>query len=175
MIRSLFKNRANTITFRSSRTAGKEPRPSSVSLPRSAGWIRFSGRGRSRTWFGLSPRFPRRSFWSGKSDVQADAKKIEPALICERLWKELGIGKIIKQNRSPREPFSHEGVGVASSWARGLTSTNPMSWIKSVRPFTGNATARNLVGCGRGQTTALLTRTSSKSSTVKKPFGLARV
>jgi transposase len=32
---------------------------------------------------------------SGKSDVQADAKKIGPALICERLWKELGIGKII--------------------------------------------------------------------------------
>jgi len=32
---------------------------------------------------------------SGKSDVRADAKKIGPALICERLWKELEIGKII--------------------------------------------------------------------------------
>src|SRR3972149_1290556 len=32
---------------------------------------------------------------SGKSDVKADVKKIGPVLICERLWKELGIGKII--------------------------------------------------------------------------------
>jgi transposase len=32
---------------------------------------------------------------SGKNDVRADAKKIGPALICERLWKELEIGKII--------------------------------------------------------------------------------
>ena len=32
---------------------------------------------------------------SGKSDVKADAKKIGTVLICERLWKELGIGKII--------------------------------------------------------------------------------
>ncbi len=32
---------------------------------------------------------------SGKSDVQANAKKIGPALICERVWKELEIGKII--------------------------------------------------------------------------------
>jgi transposase len=32
---------------------------------------------------------------SGKSDVRADARKIGPALICERLWKELKIGKII--------------------------------------------------------------------------------
>jgi transposase len=32
---------------------------------------------------------------SGKSDVRADAKKIGPVLICERLWKELEIGKII--------------------------------------------------------------------------------
>ena len=32
---------------------------------------------------------------SGKSDVQARAKKVGPTLIVERLWKELGIGKII--------------------------------------------------------------------------------
>ena len=32
---------------------------------------------------------------SGKSDVQAVSKKIGPSLIFERLWKELGIGKII--------------------------------------------------------------------------------
>jgi len=32
---------------------------------------------------------------SGKSDVRADAKKIGPALICERIWKELEIGQII--------------------------------------------------------------------------------
>ena len=34
---------------------------------------------------------------SGKSDVRAEAKKIGPALICERLWKELEIGKIIRR------------------------------------------------------------------------------
>jgi len=40
---------------------------------------------------------------SGKSDVQADAKKIGPALICERLWKELGIGKIIRRFLAERK------------------------------------------------------------------------
>jgi len=34
---------------------------------------------------------------SGKSEVQASAKKIGPALIFERIWKELGIGRIIKE------------------------------------------------------------------------------
>lgn len=34
---------------------------------------------------------------SGKSDIQANAKKIGPALICERLWKEMEIGKIIRR------------------------------------------------------------------------------
>ncbi|MCX5825213.1 MAG: hypothetical protein NTY86_17395 [Deltaproteobacteria bacterium] len=33
---------------------------------------------------------------SGKGDVRADAKKIGPSLICERLWEEMGIGKIIR-------------------------------------------------------------------------------
>ena len=33
---------------------------------------------------------------SGKSDVNASAKKIGPALIFERLWNELGIEKVIK-------------------------------------------------------------------------------
>jgi transposase len=32
---------------------------------------------------------------SGKSDVRANSKKIGPALICERLWKDLGVGEII--------------------------------------------------------------------------------
>jgi hypothetical protein len=42
-------------------------------------------------------RFPEKVLLalSGKSDVRADAKKIGPALICERLWKELEIGKVI--------------------------------------------------------------------------------
>jgi len=40
---------------------------------------------------------------SGKSDIRADAKKIGPALICERLWKELGIGKIIRRLLSGRK------------------------------------------------------------------------
>jgi len=33
---------------------------------------------------------------SGKSDLLADAKKIGPGLIFERLWEELGIGKVLK-------------------------------------------------------------------------------
>ena len=41
---------------------------------------------------------------SGKSDdIKADAKKIGPALICERLWKELGIGKIIRRLLAERK------------------------------------------------------------------------
>jgi transposase len=40
---------------------------------------------------------------SGKSNVRADAKKIGPALICERLWKELGIGKIIRRLLAERK------------------------------------------------------------------------
>jgi len=40
---------------------------------------------------------------SGKSDVQATSKKIGPALICERLWKELGIGKIIHRLLADRK------------------------------------------------------------------------
>jgi transposase len=40
---------------------------------------------------------------SGKSDVLADAKKIGPALICERLWKELEIGKIIRRLLAERK------------------------------------------------------------------------
>jgi len=34
---------------------------------------------------------------SGKSDLCAQAKKIGPSLICERIWKELGLKKIIKE------------------------------------------------------------------------------
>jgi transposase len=40
---------------------------------------------------------------SGKSDARADAKKIGPALICERLWKELEIGKIIRRLLAERK------------------------------------------------------------------------
>jgi transposase len=40
---------------------------------------------------------------SGKSDVRADAKKIGPVLICERLWKELEIGKIIRRLLADRK------------------------------------------------------------------------
>jgi transposase len=40
---------------------------------------------------------------SGKSDVRADARKIGPVLICERLWKELEIGKIIRRLLAERK------------------------------------------------------------------------
>jgi len=40
---------------------------------------------------------------SGKSDVRVDARKIGPALICERLWKEIGIGRIIRRLLAERK------------------------------------------------------------------------
>ena len=40
---------------------------------------------------------------SGKADIQASAKKIGPALIFERLWKELQIGKVIKSHLGGRK------------------------------------------------------------------------
>ena len=40
---------------------------------------------------------------SGKGDVRASAKKIGPALIFERLWKELGIQKVIGDLLSERK------------------------------------------------------------------------
>jgi len=40
---------------------------------------------------------------SGKSNVSSSAKKIGPALIFERLWKELGIQKVIKNLLSERK------------------------------------------------------------------------
>ncbi|MDR4508274.1 MAG: IS1634 family transposase [Candidatus Brocadiaceae bacterium] len=40
---------------------------------------------------------------SGKSDVSASAKKIGPALIFERLWKELGIKKVVMKLLSERK------------------------------------------------------------------------
>ena len=33
---------------------------------------------------------------TGKEDISADAVRIGPGIICERLWKELGIGAVIK-------------------------------------------------------------------------------
>ena len=40
---------------------------------------------------------------SGKADIQASAKKIGPALIFERLWKDLQIGKVIKSHLGGRK------------------------------------------------------------------------
>ena len=40
---------------------------------------------------------------SGKSDVDATARKIGPALIFQRLWKELGIGKILHRLLAERK------------------------------------------------------------------------
>jgi len=40
---------------------------------------------------------------SGKSDVHATARKIGPALIFDRIWKELGIGKIIRRLLTDRK------------------------------------------------------------------------
>ncbi len=39
---------------------------------------------------------------SGKSEVRADSKKMGPALIFERLWQELGIGKVLRELASNR-------------------------------------------------------------------------
>lgn len=40
---------------------------------------------------------------SGKSDIRASAKKIGPALVFERLWKELGIRKVIQYHLADRK------------------------------------------------------------------------
>lgn len=40
---------------------------------------------------------------SGKSDLRASAKKIGPALVFERLWKELGIQKVIQHHLADRK------------------------------------------------------------------------
>jgi transposase len=40
---------------------------------------------------------------SGQGDIQASAKKIGPALIFERLWKDLQIGKVIKSHLGGRK------------------------------------------------------------------------
>ena len=40
---------------------------------------------------------------SGKSDIQASAKKIGPSLIFDRLWKELGIGKVLDHHLADRK------------------------------------------------------------------------
>jgi transposase len=40
---------------------------------------------------------------SGKSDLQASAKKIGPSLIFDRLWKELGIGKVLHHHLADRK------------------------------------------------------------------------
>ena len=40
---------------------------------------------------------------SGKSDVKACSRKISPALVFERLWKELGIQKAIRHALSGRK------------------------------------------------------------------------
>lgn len=40
---------------------------------------------------------------SGKSDIRASAKKIGPVLVFERLWKELGIRKVIQHHLADRK------------------------------------------------------------------------
>jgi transposase len=40
---------------------------------------------------------------SGKSDIQASAKKIGPSLIFDRLWKELGIRKVLQHHLADRK------------------------------------------------------------------------
>lgn len=40
---------------------------------------------------------------SGKSDIRASAKKIGPGLVFERLWKELGIRKVIQHHLADRK------------------------------------------------------------------------
>ena len=54
---------------------------------------------------------------SGKSDVRADAKKIGPALICERRWKELGIHKVIRRLLAERNFSGEEMIFIGISLA----------------------------------------------------------
>ncbi len=65
---------------------------------------RMQAKGRVETLIRSLSRFSERTMMilTGKSDVSAEAVKIGPPIIFERLWKETGIGKAIKgllQNR----------------------------------------------------------------------------
>jgi len=51
---------------------------------------------------------------SGKSDLSASAKKIGPALIFERLWKELGIRKVLQDLLKGRK-FEFDVGGIPDS------------------------------------------------------------
>ena len=59
---------------------------------------RLQARGDIETLIRSLSRFSEKALLvlSGKADIQASAKKIGPALIFERLWKELQIGQVIK-------------------------------------------------------------------------------
>ena len=66
---------------------------------------------------------------SGKRAVQADAKKIGPALICERLWKELWIGKIIRRLLAERKfEFDAERAIFVTVLHRLFVSGSEGSW-----------------------------------------------
>jgi len=59
---------------------------------------RMQAKGRVETLIRSLSRFSERTMMilTGKSDVSAEAVKIGPPIIFERLWKETGIGKAIK-------------------------------------------------------------------------------
>jgi hypothetical protein len=52
---------------------------------------------------------------SGRSDVSADSKKIGPSLIFGRLWKELGIEKVIKDSCGKGD-ISHRAPPAYGFW-----------------------------------------------------------
>ena len=58
---------------------------------------RMQAKGRVETLIRSLSRFSERTMMilTGKSDVSAEAVKIGPSIIFERLWKETGIGKAI--------------------------------------------------------------------------------
>jgi hypothetical protein len=79
---------------------------------------RMQSKGRVETLIRSLSRFSERTMMilTGKSDVSAEAVKIGPPIIFERLWKETGIGKAIKGLLQDRH-FSHgaaqaDGVGL---------------------------------------------------------------
>ena len=84
---------------KSSRIAAMERKPCNGSSLPSAVSIRCRPKEKSTAWFVPSHGFPKiMLILSARDnpDILATAKKIGPAIIFERIWKELAIGKIIR-------------------------------------------------------------------------------
>jgi len=96
---------ANTSTCSWWKTARRRAASSSRSSPPRGAWTSLSAKGRVETLIRSPSRFSRQAILiiTGKSDVSLAARKIGPALIFERLWKQTGIGQAIRKQAAERK------------------------------------------------------------------------